>query len=215
MAGPVVDPEVEAYAEAHTTPPPPALLDVAARTRQAEAAHGMMVGALEGRFLEFLAHMTAARSILEIGTFTGYSALSFAAGLREGGRVITCEVDASRAAMAQAHIDATPYASTIEIRLGPALDTIASLDGPFDLVFIDADKTNYANYYDAVLPKLAGDGAIAVDNTLWSRKVLDAAENDADTAALRAFNDMVRADERVVCVQLTIRDGVTLIRKAT
>lgn len=214
MTGPVVDPEVEAYAEAHTTPPPPYLLDVAARTRDAEEMHGMMVGALEGRFLGFLAHMTGAGTILEIGTFTGYSALSFAAGLRTGGRVITCEVDPARAQMARAHVEASPYASVIDIRVGPALDTIASLDGPFGLVFIDADKENYQNYYDAVLPKLAPDGVIAVDNTLWSRAVLDDNATDASTTALKAFNDAVRNDSRVVCVQLTVRDGVTLIRRA-
>ena len=215
MGEPVVDPLVEAYAEAHTTPPAPHLLKVAEATREAQGPwSGMMVGALEGRFLEFLVFATRAARILEIGTFTGYSALSMAEALPADGRIITCEFDPDRAAMARAHIDASPHADKIEVRVGPALDSLAELDGPFDLVFIDADKTNYLNYYNAVLPKLADDGLIAADNTFWSRNVLDAGDTSDDTVALRAFNDAVAADERVVCVQLTVRDGVTLIRKA-
>jgi caffeoyl-CoA O-methyltransferase len=220
MAGPVVDPDVEAYAVAHTTPPPPHLLAVADATHDLQGPYaGMMVGALEGRFLEFLVFATRAGQVLEIGTFTGYSALSMAAALPPGGHIVTCEFDPDRAVLAQRHFDAHPDGKRIELRVGAALDTIAALPGPFDLVFIDADKTNYLNYFEAVLPKLADDGLIAADNTLWSRQVLDGdgggAGNDpsADTVALRAFNDAVVADDRVVCVQLTVRDGVTLIRK--
>jgi caffeoyl-CoA O-methyltransferase len=215
MGAPVVDPQVEGYAEAHTTPPAPHLRKVAEATRAAEGAFaGMMVGALEGRFLEFLVVLTRARRVLEIGTFTGYSALSMAEALPTDGEIITCEFDADRAAMARAHFAASPQGGKIEVRVGPALDTIAALDGPFDLVFIDADKSNYLNYYNATLPKLADDGLIAADNTLWSRQVLDGSDQSPDTVALRAFNDFVVADSRVVCVQLTVRDGVTLIRKA-
>jgi caffeoyl-CoA O-methyltransferase len=210
---PIVDPDVEAYAEAHTTPPPAHLLLVAEATREAEGRSSqMMVGALEGRFLEFLVFMTGARRILEIGTFTGYSALSMAEALPADGRIVTCEFDPKRAAIARAHFDASPHGDKIEISVGAALDSIAALDGAFDLVFIDADKTNYSNYYEAVLPKLAPGGLIAVDNTLWSGQVLDDNDGSEDTVALRAFNDFVVADERVVCVQLTVRDGVTLIR---
>ena len=214
MAAPVVDPSVEAYAEAHTTPPADHLLRVAETTRQAQGAFaGMMVGALEGRFLEFLVFATRARRVLEIGTFTGYSALSMAGALPADGRIITCEVDSDRAKLAQSHFDASPDGGKIELRLGPALATIEAVDERFDLVFIDADKTNYLNYYNAVLPKLADDGLIAADNTLWRQQVLDDTDHSDDTAALRKFNDAVVADERVVCVQLTVRDGVTLIRK--
>jgi caffeoyl-CoA O-methyltransferase len=214
VAQPVVDPDVEAYAEAHTTPPDAQLLAIAAATREAQGQFaGMMVGALEGRFLEFLVFATGARRVLEIGTFTGYSALSMAGALPADGRIFTCEVDADRAAMAQSHFDASPHGDKIELRLGPALDSIAAVDGPFDLVFIDADKSNYLNYYEAVLPKLADDGLIAADNTLWYRQVLAPDDQSDDTVALRAFNDAVVADPRVVCVQLTVRDGVTLIRK--
>ncbi len=214
MAAPVVDPAVEAYAKAHSTPPPAHLLNVAEKTRAAESERaGMMVGALEGRFLEFLVFATRARRVLEIGTFTGYSALAMAEALPADGRIITCELEPSRAEMAQSHFDASPNGGKIELRVGPALDTIAALDGGFDLVFIDADKTNYLNYFNAVLPNLADDGLIAADNTLWFRQVLDESDTSEDTVALRRFNDAVVADDRVTCVQLTVRDGVTLIRK--
>jgi caffeoyl-CoA O-methyltransferase len=212
---PIVDPEVEAYAAAHTTAPDAHLLKVAEATQEAEGwLSQMMVGALEGRFLEFLVFATRARRVLEIGTFTGYSALSMASALPPDGRIITCEFDPKRAEMARRHFDASAHADRIDVRVGPAVDTIASLDGPFDLVFIDADKPNYINYFEAVLPKLADDGLIAADNTLWSGRVVDPADEDEGTVAIRAFNDHVVADPRVVCAQLTVRDGVTLIRKA-
>jgi caffeoyl-CoA O-methyltransferase len=123
-------------------------------------------------------------------------------------------VSAKHAEFAAARIAASPHASRIELRTGPALETIAELDGPFDLVFVDADKTGYRAYYEAVLPKLSARGLIVVDNTLWSGRVIDPADDgDANTAALAEFNDFVAADERVVCVMLTIRDGITLIRR--
>ena len=211
---PIVKDGIEEYAAAHTTPPPPWLQALADETQAKLDAPQMMVGALEGRFLELLVFASGARRVLEIGTFSGYSALSMAAGLPEGGSIISCDLDPKAVEVARRHIQASPYADRIEIREGPALDTIAALDGPFDLVFIDADKTSYLNYYEAVLPKLGERGVIAVDNTLWSGQVLDDTDISADTAALRAFNDHVRDDARVVCVQLTVRDGVTLIRRA-
>ncbi|MDQ4133701.1 MAG: O-methyltransferase [Actinomycetota bacterium] len=211
---PVVDPAVEEYAVAHTTPEPDHLVSVAERTRRATEAPEMMVGPVEGRFLEMLVHLAQPRQILEIGTFTGYSALAMAAALPPGGRIVTCDVDPKAAGLAGAHFQASPYADRIELRLGPALDTMAGLQGPFDLVFIDADKGNYRNYYEAALPLLAETGVIAVDNVLWSSRVLeDTASADDDTRAIAAFNDHVRNDPRVTCVMLTIRDGVTLIRR--
>jgi len=209
----IIDPEVEAYAETHTTPPPAHLADVAARTREAEDEHRMMVGALEGRFLEMLVFSLAPQRVLEIGTFSGYSALSMAAGLPPGGHIITCDIAEKHLEVARRFIEKSPYADRIEIRQGPALDTIATLDGPFDFVFIDADKPNYINYYEAVLPKLSSRGLIAADNTLWSGQVLDASDTSEGTVAIRAFNDHVRDDRRTEQVQLTVRDGVTLIRK--
>jgi caffeoyl-CoA O-methyltransferase len=210
----VVDPAVEEYAAAHTTPGHPLLAEVERRTRASQEGHGMMVGLLEGRFLETLVWLSGARCILEVGTFTGYSALSMAGALPAGGSIVTCEVDPERAAVARRHVDASPWADRIRIVVGPALDSIATLDGPFDFVFIDADKVNYRNYYEAALPKLAEGGLIAVDNVLWSGQVLDADDRSEDTVAIRAFNDFVRHDTRVTCVMTTVRDGVTLIRRA-
>ncbi|MGH9065350.1 MAG: O-methyltransferase [Acidimicrobiales bacterium] len=210
----IVDPAIEAYAEAHTSPPPPHLVALAEETRASMRSPQMMVGALEGRFLELLVFGIGARAVLEIGTFTGYSSLSMAAGLPPGGRITTCEVEPRHAEVARRHIAASPYADRIEIREGPAIETVAGLDGPFDLVFIDADKGSYLDYYEAVLPKLAERGLIAADNTLWSGAVVDQADTSGDTQALRAFNDRVAADPRVTCVQLSVRDGVTLIRRA-
>jgi caffeoyl-CoA O-methyltransferase len=149
--------------------------------------------------------------VLEIGTFTGYAALSMAAALPEGGHVHTCDVQPKHTDVARRYIDESPYADRITIHLGPALETIAELEGDFDLVFIDADKPNYDNYYEAVLPRLSKRGLIVVDNTLWSGKVLD--PPDANTRAIAALNDKLAADERVVVALLTIRDGVTLIRR--
>jgi caffeoyl-CoA O-methyltransferase len=208
-----IDPPVAAYAEAHTTPAPPFLAELAEETTRDFAAHQMMVGPLEGRFLEMLVFALRPRLVLEIGTFTGYSSISMALALPPGGRVVTCDVDETSNKVARRYAAAAGVADRIEHRLGPALETIAGLDGPFDLVFIDADKPNYLAYYEAVLPKLAPGGLIAADNTLWSGRVVDEADDDERTLAIRAFNDHVRADERVVCVQLTVRDGVTLIRK--
>ena len=210
----ITDPVLEAYAEAHTTATPPHLSALAEETRATLAFQQMMVGALEGRFLEMLVYALRPARVLEIGTFSGYSALSMAAGLPPGGRITTCELSATHAAAARAHFDKSPYGDRIEILEGPALDTLARLEGPFDFVFIDADKTNYGAYYEAVLPKLAPGGLIAADNTLWSGNVVNDADNSDDTRAIRAFNDALVRDRRVVCVQLTVRDGVTLIRRA-
>ena len=208
----ITDPALEAYAEAHTSPPVDLLVELAAQTRAKLVAPQMMVGALEGRFLEMLVYALRPRWVLEIGTFSGYSSLSMAAGLPEGGRITTCEVNEVHAEMARSFIARSAYADRIEVVVGPALDTVATLPGPFDFVFIDADKSNYLGYYEAVLPKLAPGGLIAADNTLWSGRVIDDADQSDDTRAIRAFNDAVVADPRVVCMQAAVRDGVTLIR---
>ena len=210
----VVSAEIEEYAAAHTSPEDPLLADVAAATRATQEGHGMMVGLLEGRFLETLVWLSGARRILEIGCFTGYSALSMAAGLPPDGSITTCELDPERAAMARRHFDASPWATQIRVLEGPALESIAGLQGPFDLVFIDADKVNYPRYYEAVLPLLGDRGFIVADNVLWSGRVLDPADQSDDTVAIRAFNDMVVNDPRVTCVMATVRDGVLLIRRA-
>lgn len=208
----IVDPAVEAYAVAHTTPEPGYLAAAAEGVRGELSAPGMMVGLLEGRFLGLLVFALRATSVLEIGTFGGYSALAMAEGLPEDGRITTCELDPKHAAVARRHVAASPHAGRIDVVEGPALETVRALAGPFDLVFIDADKGSYLDYYEAVLPKLARRGLIVADNTLWGGRVLDAGDHSADTEAIRAFNDRVAGDDRVVAVQATVRDGVTLIR---
>jgi predicted O-methyltransferase YrrM len=210
----IVAPALDAYAAEHTTVPPAHLEALAADLHATLDFPGMMVGRLEGRFLELLTFALGARSVLEIGTFGGYSALSMAAGLAPGGRIVTCELSPVHAEFARRHIAASPYAEAIEVVVGPAIDSIASLVGPFDLVFIDADKSGYPAYFEAVLPKLSPRGVIAVDNTLWSGRVLDPTDDSEDTVALRQFNDSLAVDPRVVVVQTMIRDGVTLVRRA-
>jgi caffeoyl-CoA O-methyltransferase len=209
----IADPKLEEYAEQHTTPPEPLLGQLAEETRETLTQPQMLTGTIEGRFLELLVHGLAAGRVLELGTYSGYGTLSMAAGLPRGGRIDTCELDPERAAVARRYVEAAGYDDRVTIHEGPALDTIARLDGDFDFVFIDADKENYVNYYEAVLPRLTAHGLIAADNTLWSGRVLDPAEEDASTEAIREFNDHVASDSRVVAVMLTIRDGVTLIRR--
>ena len=210
----IVNSELEAYATAHTTAPPDYLEALAADLVATLQFPNMMVGRLEGRYLEMLAFALSATSVLEIGTFGGYSSLAMAAGLAPGGKIVTCEISPEHAAFARRHIAQSPFADRIEVLEGPAIETIATLPGPVDLVFIDADKSSYPAYYEAVLPKLAPRGVIAADNTLWSGHVLDPSDTSEDTVALRAFNDFVATDPRVIAVQTTVRDGVTLIRKA-
>ncbi len=211
MRKPVVDPAVEAYAAAHTTPEPPYMAEPARVGN--ELAPNMLTGQLEGRFLTFLVRMVGARRALDVGTFTGYSALSIAEGMGPDGRVITLEADEKHAEIARRHFAASPHAGKIELRLGPALESMRALDRPFDFFFIDADKSNYRAYYDRVLELLSPSGLIAIDNTLWYQQVLDPASGDADTPLIMAFNDYVVSDSRVECVMLTVRDGVTLVRK--
>ncbi len=209
----IADPRVEAYAVEHTTPEPAWFATLAEDTRASTTAPGMMVGTLEGRFLTALVAMKQPRSVLEIGTFTGYSALSMAEALPPGGHIITCDISEEHVEIARKHIGASPFADRIEIRVGPAIETVATLDGPFDMVFIDADKPSYLDYYEAVLPKLAPDGVIVADNVLWSGRLLDPEVDDENTRAIREFNEHVVADERVEVVILTVRDGVSLIRR--
>jgi caffeoyl-CoA O-methyltransferase len=174
----------------------------------------MLTGTIEGRFLEFLVYATGARRVLELGTYSGYSSISMAAALPAEGHIDTCEVDERHAEVARRYIEEAGLSDRITIQMGPALETIARLEGEFDFVFIDADKENYVNYYEAVLPRLTERGLIAADNTLWSGRVLDESDDSEGTLAIRAFNEHVRSDDRVVSVMLTVRDGVTLIRRA-
>ena len=208
----IVPDEIDAYAEAHTTPPPELLRELAAETRETMSSPGMLTGTVEGRFLEQLVFALQAKRVLELGTFTGYSSLSMAAGLPEGGHIDTCEVSEEHVAVARRYHARSPYGDRITIHMGSALETIARLGGEWDFVFVDADKENYGNYYDALVPRLAPNGLMAIDNTLWSGRVLEDDDSPA-TLAIKELNDRIAADERVVAVQLTVRDGVTLIRR--
>lgn len=212
----IVGDEIEAYAAAHTTPPDARLQELALETLETLRSPQMLTGDIEGRFLEFLVFLAQPQLVLEIGTYSGYSALSMAAALAPGARIVTCELLDEHADVAERHIAGAGLSDRIEVRRGPALDTIATLAGPFHLVFIDADKESYLAYYEAVLRKLAPNGLIVIDNVLWSGRVaaLPSDDDSEATTALRAFNDHVAADPRVVCVVLTVRDGVTLVRRA-
>ena len=209
----IVPEEIEAYAERHTTPPEELLAELAAETKATLNAPQMLTGTIEGRLLELLVHGLQARRVLELGTYSGYSSLSMAAGLPEGGHIDTCEFDETHAEVARRYIAQSPYADRITVHLGPALDTIPQLEGEFDFVFIDADKENYLNYYEALLPRLAPNGLMAIDNTLWSGRVLDEEDESDATKAIREINDRIARDDRIVAVQLTVRDGVTLVRR--
>jgi caffeoyl-CoA O-methyltransferase len=207
----IVEPGVEEYAEAHSEPNGELFERLAAETRAKSAAPQMMVGLLEGQFLGALVRSTGAKRILELGTFTGYSSISMALALPPEGRVITCDVNEETTGIARRYADEAGVADRIDYRLGPALESIAQLDGEFDLVFIDADKPNYVNYYEATLPKLARTGLMILDNTLWSGRVVDPNEDDENTRAIRAVNERVRDDPRVANVLLTVRDGMNLV----
>jgi caffeoyl-CoA O-methyltransferase len=206
-----IDEAIERYAEEHSTPPTELFARLGEETRATQNAPQMMVGQLEGAFLSFIVGLKQPRFVLEIGTFTGWSSIAMASSLPTGGRIVTCDVNEETSAIARRYAEEAGVADRIEYRLGPALETIATLDGPFDLVFIDADKPGYIDYYEAVLPKLAEHGVILADNTLANGDVL--APSGEMSVAIAAFNDHVRADTRVECVLLTVRDGVTLIRR--
>jgi len=200
----------ERYAEEHTSPFDGQIATAAAWTQGNTAAPQMMSGLAEARLLEALIVVGGARRVLEIGTFTGVGALTMAAALPADGRVTTLEVDEDNAATARRHIDASPVGSRVELIVGEALDTIAGLEGPFDLVYVDAWKADYPAYYDAVLPKLSERGVIVADNLFRAGSALDPSAEDEGTVGIREFARQVQADERVHNVLLTIGDGVML-----
>jgi caffeoyl-CoA O-methyltransferase len=189
------------------------LAELRAETEAKMPIPQMAGGIVEARLLEALVVATGASRVLEVGTFTGYSTLSIAAALAEGGTITTLERDEHAASIARRHIAASPDASKIQLVLGDALQSIAALPGPFDLVFIDASKREYVSYYEAVLPKLADRGLIVADNMLWGGAALDPDTADPDTAGVRAFADLVQSDPRVHNTLLTVGDGLLLVWK--
>ena len=208
---PLVSEAIEAYAEKHSTSESAVLKKLLDHTRKHTEIPQMAVGHLEGAFLRLLIQISGARRVLEIGTFTGYSALAMAEGLPEDGELVTCDINESTVKIAKTFWAESPHGKKIKSMIGPALETVASLKGPFDFVFIDADKENYVAYWEACLPKVRTGGLLAADNVLWSGTVLN--PKAADEKAIARFNERVFRDDRVEAVMLTVRDGITLARK--
>lgn len=206
-----INEQIENFAHDHTKPESELFRRLQEETYATMQSPQMQVGRIEGQFLKLLVRLTGARRVLEIGMFTGYSALMMAEALPEDGRLITCDVNPKAEAVARRYFAESRHGHKIEIRMGPALETIARLDGPLDLVFIDADKTNYVNYYEACLPLVRPGGLIVADNVLWSGRVIH--PEDDDTRAIVAFDDRVQNDPRVENVCLTVRDGIMLAWK--
>ena len=202
---------IERYCEAHTTPEPPVFESLAKETRDKTELPQMQVGLVEGMFLKCLVRAMGARRVLEIGTFTGYAALMMAEGLPDDGEIITLDIDEKALAIARAHWDRNLHGGKITSVIGRADESLKSIDGPLDLVFIDADKQSYIRYWDDVVPKVRSGGLIVVDNVLWGGAVLDPKEEDDH--AIVAFNEHVLRDGRVELVMMTIRDGVTVACK--
>jgi caffeoyl-CoA O-methyltransferase len=197
--------EADEYAAAHSTPAGDVLRRLGDETEATQDAPQMSVGALEGAFLRFLVAIKRPRLVLELGVFTGWSSIEMASALPPDGRVVACDVNEETTAIARRYAEEAGVADRIDYRVGNAFETLAGLDGPFDLVFIDAWKPDYVEYYEAVLPKLAAGGIIVADNTLGSLS--------GTNEAIERFNEHVLHDERVECVLVPIRDGVTLIRR--
>lgn len=206
-------PGIDDYAESKSEPTSALLNKLVSETQSSMDYPQMLTGRLEGRFLKMMVQISGARSVLEIGMFTGYSALSMAEGLPAGGKITTLDIDAKCIAFAKRYFEKSEYGNKIEVIEGPALQSLKKLTGPYDLVFIDADKPNYLNYYEAVLPLLKQGGVILVDNVLWSGNVLEPERADENTRAIIEFNNKIAADERVDRVLLTVRDGVFMLRK--
>jgi caffeoyl-CoA O-methyltransferase len=212
----LLSPDVQDYVIAHSTPPDAVLADLAAETaRRFPAVAGMQIGPDQGCFMTMLAQLTEVASAVEIGTFTGYSAICLARGLAEGGRLVCCDVSEEWTSLARQYWQRAGIADRIELRLGPALDTLRALPAAasLDLAFIDADKGGYVSYWDEVVPRMRPGGVILVDNTLQDGRVADPANHDPVVEAIRAFNARAVSDSRVELALLSVGDGLTLARK--
>ena len=210
----LVLPEIEAYAEAHSWAESAVCRALREETCRSMEFPQMVVGPLEGAFLKMMVQVVQAKRVLEVGTFTGYSALCFAEAMPDDGQVITCDIDARSAALAKTYWAKSPYGGKIHSRLGPAVETLATLSGPFEVIFIDADKINYLKYYRRALELVAPRGVILIDNVLWSGDVLQSDGIDPSTRAIQELNRIIAADPAVHAVLVTIRDGIFVVRKA-
>lgn len=208
---PLVDEKIERYASDHSGEEPELLRRLERETRDTMPDAQMLTGRVEGQFLRLLVLMLGAKRVLEVGMFTGYSALMMASALDEDGRLVTCEIDPRAREVAARYFADSPHGGKIDIRMGPALETLATLSGPFDLAFLDADKENYPRYYDRLVDLLRPAGLLVVDNVLWSGSVVS--PGDEEARAIHALNERAHADERVDHVLLTVRDGLLLARK--
>jgi len=205
---------IQQYCDQHTDNESALLQRINRQTHTQVMMPRMLSGHFQGRALSMLSHMIGPRRILEIGTYTGYSALCMAEGLKAGGTLITIDINEELEEMVRTFFSDSDYGSAIDYRLGNALDLIPDLEGPFDLVFIDADKKNYLNYYNLVFDKVRSGGFIIADNVLWSGKVVDTEKKiDKDTQAILDFNRWVQEDDRVENVLFPIRDGLMVVRK--
>ena len=211
----LVSADIEAYAAAHSMEESEVCRALRAETLEQMDCPQMLVGPLEGAFLKMVSQLVRATHVLEIGMFTGYSALCFAEALPRNGTVTTCEIDETSAAMARRYFAASPHGHKITIRMGPAIDTMRVLTQQYDLIFIDADKQNYVNYYRRAKELLSPEGVIVIDNVLWDGDVLLHPAPDERTAAIQELNRIVASDPDVSAVLLTIRDGVLLVRRKT
>jgi caffeoyl-CoA O-methyltransferase len=211
-----LSPAVSEYLVSHGTPPDDLQRRLIAETRELGPIARMQIAPEQGAFMTILARLIGARRAVEVGTFTGYSALCLARGLPDGGCLVCCDVNETWTAIGRRYWEEAGVAGKIDLRLGPGAETLRALplEPALDLAFIDADKSNYPVYWEEILRRLRPGGAILVDNVLWGGRVVDRAEtSDDNLAAIQRFNDMVEADDRVDTVMLPISDGLTLARK--
>jgi predicted O-methyltransferase YrrM len=206
-----INEEIEKYAYEHTQDEGDLLAQLEKETYASLEIPHMITGRIEGRFLKMLVHLLKAKRVLEIGTFGGYATLSMAAALPKDGQLFTCDIDPQAIAFAKRFFSQSEHGSKITLLEGPALESLKTLSGPFDFAFIDADKENYWNYYEAIFPMIVPGGLIVVDNVLWSGRVLNPV--DASDKAIHQFNERVVQDVRVEPVMLTVRDGIYCLRK--
>lgn len=209
----MIQAEIQTYAENYTSEENEILQQLRRKTFGERDDKSMLSGFYQGRLLSSLSKIIQPKRVLEVGTYMGYSALCLAEGLQEDGKIITLDVNEETNAVAKEFWAQTQYYSKIEAYLGDGTQIIPTLNETFDLVFIDADKPNYKNYYDLVFPKLRIGGVILADNVLWSGRVLNAENDDENTQALHEFNKKIQADERISNILLTVRDGLMMIRK--